>query len=255
MSGTVLLGPGAIVDSADTVRQLKRKLKDCDGDWQLIREGRELLDQERLSDACKADCENELTAVVANTAVVSLRRTQADAQAETLLLQQANEKWLLEFETATEDRKKRQREEDIRVYESAMAALVTQLVADALQLCRRHAGEGHGSVVFVMDTLQHYELAATMFFRRDLKIRADPVLRGWFFKTEGKDTHEPSGVPQCLKLGGTRHQTFIQSIASDLVPKFEEQGLRVLPGSYFGLLQLVWGGVPEDQETDYEKWW
>lgn len=271
IGGKVLLGPRAEVHRGENVKGLKRQLPDCrEGAWRLLLDGRELLDGEPLASACGTGTEHEMTAVVVSLLGTELARLTADTQEWKASLMQVDEQWLGACVSAHDDAKRRRRDEDIHVYRQAMARLLQQIEDIAIADCRRCAMDGKSSSTVHLDNLQAYELGSKFYFTRSKPIRADPVLRGWYFSNHG-DALDPCDVPEDMELkrpmftnvgdlnqeAGLDHsRIFINALALELVQRFEQQGLRVSPGSGWGVLQLSWGEEETAEERDeYEKWY
>ncbi|CAK0857902.1 unnamed protein product [Prorocentrum cordatum] len=270
ISGEVLLGPRAIFDGSESVKELKQKLPHCDGGvWQLLLEGRELLDTERLADTCNTSMENEVTAVAVKTAGTELMQLTATAKERNARLKQESEQWLSTYMSVDEDARRQRRDQDIQIYQQAVTILLQQIEDFAIADCRREAVNGKSCCHVHLEDLQRYELGKQFYFTRAKPIRADPVLRGWYFSTH-EEALDPHDVPAAMELkrpmflaDGTLNQqtrpchshVFIRMLARELVQRFEQQGLQVSPGSSFGALELNWGTEDSAVRSRHENWY
>jgi len=259
ISGGALLGP-CDIDASERVRGLKRRLPDSGGLWRLFLRERELLDQETLAEACHGEATHHLTAIVIKSTAAELVNMMAEQRERKFLLQQGNDSWLREFASSDEEKKRQQRDADIRAYREAVASLVQQLQGEVVQHCKRAASKGRSWYQFVMADLQRYQLGANFFFSFDRQVRADPILRGWYFSSHGVESNDPADLPVVLQMGGEHNMEFIKSITQELALVLEQShGLRVAPGDYFGCLVLMWGTeeevASEGRRLDDAKWW
>ena len=171
ITGDVLMGPVEL-DASHTVRDVKQQLEAKvlkeKGERKLFR----LLLQDRsaelelnLGDLGTESVDFSAVALQSIVGELTMRSREALSRKEELA--KRNTAWLEEIPTATDERKRQKREEDLRDYQNALQDLIELMVEQAIFECQRVAAKGQCEFHWAFDgSLQWYELGAMLYFQR-----------------------------------------------------------------------------------------
>ena len=232
INGDLLLGPVEL-DPSHTVRDVKQQLE-----AKVLKESGEGKSFRLLLQDRRAELELNLgdlgtesvdfSAVALQSIVGELTMRSREALSRKEELAKRNTAWLEEIPTATDERKRQKREEDLRDYQNALQDLIELMVEQAIFECRRVAAKG--PCEFLWDfhgSLQWYELGMMLYFKRSSSFyTGDPCMsslfRGWYFSTHDDEILDPPEVQMGQDIANS-----LRALRGPLMQHLRGMGLEV----------------------------